>query len=228
MPWVVLGAISARVLAMSAEARHVITASDFDVYIARSEKARARRADRAPPMLGRTRAGQCRWCHHDILFPDDHKRAGEVNTRRGWHPECVGFYQIAANLHDAARRVLERRDRGVCLLCRQVCGPRFLGWRRWPEQLNFDYFDRPRRVSIARDRGLAPRYTPVDARWTSGWHVDHVVPLWSVRDATLAQRGCFWSVVNLQTLCETCHKAKSRREAAALAAWRVEQGAMAV
>lgn len=224
MPWVVLGAISARVLAMSAEARQVITASDFDAYIARSEKARARRADRAPPMPGRTRAGQCRWCHHNILFPDDHKRAGEINTRRGWHADCVGFYQIATNLHDAARRVLERRDRGVCALCRRACGPRFLGWRRWHVQLNFEYFDRPKRIARNRDRELALRFTPIEATWISTWHVDHIVPLWSIRGATLDQRGCFWSVTNLQTLCETCHKAKSKREAAALAAWRVNKG----
>lgn len=53
---------------------------------------------------------------------------------------------------------------------------------------------------------------------------DHIVPLWSVAGGvTMANRGCFFSLVNLWTLCHGCHLAKSAREAKARAKLRAAE-----
>jgi len=78
-----------------------------------------------------------------------------------------------------------------------------------------------------RDHGVCANCgsTPADriqnrnGRYDTGWCADHVVPLWSVdRNAENAFR--YWTLENLQTLCESCHKAKTAREAAERAAIR--------
>jgi hypothetical protein len=71
-----------------------------------------------------------------------------------------------------------------------------------------------------RDRGCCA----LCGRVARGWHLDHIVPLWSV-EASVATRGCFWGIVNLQTLCQACHLEKTAREATARAMRRRgEQG----
>lgn len=49
--------------------------------------------------------------------------------------------------------------------------------------------------------------------------VEHVRPLWSLTEEERT-RLRWWLPFNLQLLCEACHRAKSRREAAARAAFR--------
>lgn len=45
------------------------------------------------------------------------------------------------------------------------------------------------------------------------WDADHVVPLWAVnRDEPDAFK--YWTLDNLQTLCDPCHKKKTKKEAA--------------
>lgn len=59
-----------------------VAPADFDDYIARTDRARARRADRAPPMGGWTDAGFCQWCAREVLFAEDHKRFARRATKR--------------------------------------------------------------------------------------------------------------------------------------------------
>lgn len=49
--------------------------------------------------------------------------------------------------------------------------------------------------------------------------LEHVRPLWSLTDEQRQQLR-WWLPYNLQLLCSTCHKAKSRHEAQVRAAWR--------
>lgn len=48
------------------------------------------------------------------------------------------------------------------------------------------------------------------------WDVDHIIPLWMV-DREDDDAVFFYMLPNLQTLCERCHKEKSRRESTARA-----------
>lgn len=67
-----------------------------------------------------------------------------------------------------------------------------------------------------RDKGICAKCGR-DARST-GWQADHIVPLHLVdRSLPWAELKHFWSIDNLQTLCEGCHNAKSAAEAAARA-----------
>jgi len=48
------------------------------------------------------------------------------------------------------------------------------------------------------------------------WHVDHIFPLWLV-DPIDPERWRYWLLDNLQTLCASCHQAKTNSEAASRA-----------
>jgi hypothetical protein len=54
-------------------------------------------------------------------------------------------------------------------------------------------------------------------RGTDVWHLDHIHPLVENRGVGDIE---FWKMGNLQTLCQTCHKAKTSREATERAAAR--------
>jgi hypothetical protein len=55
--------------------------------------------------------GHCRWCG-DLIFRED----GQINLRRRWHEHCVNAYKEAA-WPRFARRLLYKRDKGVCAIC---------------------------------------------------------------------------------------------------------------
>lgn len=169
-----------------------------------------------PEWFWKAPAGTCRWCNEPTLYPEGHKRAGEVNTRRNWHDGCVGHYRITKFGEDQ-RRYVRKADGGLC----RACGwdvTKAVGYRRTPRVLWL-----PPNVEV---RGAYP-WTSFQSRkdWVQAcqlerdyrdWQADHIVPLWSVdRDAPDALR--FWGPENLQLLCGDCHKAKSAREAKARA-----------
>lgn len=60
----------------------------------------------------------------------------------------------------------------------------------------------------------AGAYCSVSPCWIS-WQIDHIIPLWLV-DRTLPFKKLieYWRIGNLQALCDTCHKAKTAKEAA--------------
>lgn len=158
------------------------------------------RHHRRPPMPPPQRAGTCQWCGGAILYPPGHKRAGEPNLRRSWHPECVEVFCIATRSVNQ-REACWRRDAGRCAACGVVAVRR--GWERGRE-----YYDWTSRHGSGR---------AVRVSWTDlhEWDADHIKPLWSApHDLGLADRDQWFGVENLQTLCRACHKAKSAREAA--------------
>lgn len=143
-------------------------------------------------------SGACPWCG---------EMSGE--KRRRWHPECVTAYRVACFSGDQ-RRALWKRDRGICAACGVDTRMVMLRWRairpaaRWADVPNLQPSSVPNRRSW---------YTPVECR-TLEWAADHIKPLWS-RPAVvpLADRATWWGMENLQTLCDPCHKAKTRAEA---------------
>jgi 5-methylcytosine-specific restriction endonuclease McrA len=130
--------------------------------------------------------GQCRWCGEPILHASGERR-GEVNRRRRWHPKCVDQYN--ASDPGEVRRMLRKRDRGRCAICRLDTNA-----------LRRELKGRGRARKL-RERGFKPRQ--------SLWEVDHVVPLID---------GGGHAADNLQTLCTPCHKLKTAEEARSRAA----------
>lgn len=143
-----------------------------------------------------------------------------------WHPECRYRYRIASNPH-IARCAVFMRDRGVC----QGCGVDCTHYTsRWPaDQMAALGITEPRvRVQLDVPRLYArcaeivnnrnyesPRNMPT-APWLGWWHVDHVLALHLV-DRAKPDAWEQWWLPNLQTLCQTCHEAKSAAETTARA-----------
>ena len=61
-------------------------------------------------------ANICTWCTDEIVRPEIHKRAGERNRRREWHPDCVIAYKLAISSTEQ-RRAVFARDHGRCAEC---------------------------------------------------------------------------------------------------------------
>lgn len=67
-----------------------------------------------------------------------------------------------------------------------------------------------------RDKGVCRTCgTQCDRKGKKGWDLDHIVPLIEAKGDL-----SFWQLGNLQTLCKTCHKAKTSQEASERAAAR--------
>ncbi len=160
-----------------------------------------------PPPPGKM--GVCTWCGEAIFFPANHKKAGEVNLRRCWHPGCVDAYKLATQ-SSWQREACWKRDKGVCATCGIVAVRK--GWRRGQKV----YYAAPMRSKLGGGIG-----TPVEWCDLHDWHADHIKPLWSVPPhLPLSERDAWWGIENLQTLCHACHRAKTKREAADRSAHR--------
>lgn len=127
--------------------------------------------------------GQCRWCGESVLHPSGAK-AGAVDRRRRWHPECVDAYN--ASDPSEARRRIRRRDRGRCNVCRVFTH----ALRRKMRKLGRG------RAKAIRELGFKPGQ--------SFWELDHIIPLVD---------GGSHEDENLQTLCTPCHSKKTAVEA---------------
>jgi hypothetical protein len=183
---------------------------------AKRDRAAAVRKRRMPPMPpGSKPSGTCQWCAGAIVFPEGHKQVGQPNLRRSWHPECVGWQKVAANSGDQ-RWAVWQRDHGRCALCCVVHPETSLvGWAPYGTK------DRPQisRISWKRQYdGFYVRatdwaeYCPIQSVMRSAWQADHIVPLWSIVAGDMGQRGCFFGMANLWTLCTGCHRTKTARE----------------
>jgi 5-methylcytosine-specific restriction endonuclease McrA len=145
-------------------------------------------SDHRRPRIPHTDAprGICRWCGKAIFHDEETPKAGEVNLRRRWHPDCVDEYN--ASDPREARRLVRRRDRGICREC----------------QLDTN---RLKRETKGRGRARKLRELGFKAR-RSLWELDHILPLID---------GGGHGLDNLQTLCVPCHEEKTAREAMARA-----------
>lgn len=158
--------------------------------------------------------GTCGWCGDAVT---------EKTPARGWflfwHPKCsreMGIIEQPALARDA---VFER-DKGICAQCKEDWSnaaqliPEFYvsAWREahFDEDTSTPGPDGKRRVQVHTIDGF--KY--VSLKSISLWHVDHRIPLWSVVHMPALQRIEYFKLANLQTLCDPCHKQKTKREAA--------------
>lgn len=150
-----------------------------------------RQKHRRPPLPESMRRkqpkGQCRWCDTPILKPD-----GSVNTYRGWHPDCVTLYRIAAFSNDQRRAVWER-DRGLCARCgtQTIRNVVIRGFGNTGDRV----------VDLAK---VPYHYLPPTGHL---WQADHIRPLVEA-NGDLA----YYAVANLQTLCTKCHLEKGAND----------------
>lgn len=162
---------------------------------------------RTPPRKPnpRTPKGFCVWCG-----------AKCEGRRRSWcSDKCVDEYRIA-NFAGAAQKAAWERDEGKCASCgstpesRRQWRARRNQWKRYP----------PPEYEAGT---LVTWIENVDP----GWNADHIIPLWSV-DRAAPDAFRFWRIENIATLCEPCHKAKTKAEAAQRAALKRPQKELAL
>jgi 5-methylcytosine-specific restriction endonuclease McrA len=82
----------------------------------------AHRKPPLPPHFDCTPVGTCRWCNQAIGLT----RTGKESRAR-WHPACVKEYQLMF-WPSEARKVVWKRDKGVCRSCGTQCERRNHGW----------------------------------------------------------------------------------------------------
>lgn len=81
----------------------------------------------APSDAGLSRRWSLLLVHGGNPLPGRAQRAGEINPRRHWHPDCLDLYLVATR-SEVMRAAVFRRDAGVCRLCGRVCADIFAKW----------------------------------------------------------------------------------------------------
>lgn len=129
----------------------------------------------------------CRWCRTKVEWP-----------RKSWcSDKCVEEYRDRYdNRHQ--RRMVRRRDRGVCALCHLDTVALA---RRVTE--TFKSTPKPAREAASVALLVAAGFTAQDLRWKarglcSLWQADHTVPV------VEGGGGARWET--LRTLCTACHR----------------------
>lgn len=136
-----------------------------------------------------TGARRCRWCWGDVAPP----------RRTFCGDACVHEYKEAVDWN-YVRRLVERRDRGVCAMCGVDTEKvrRILRGLRRRCRIDVHQPDHAS-VVLGRDHGK--------------WEADHIVP---------RHDGGSNELANLRTLCRACHKGVTRAFAAERARRRRE------
>jgi hypothetical protein len=171
--------------------------------------------------------GKCRWCGKPTV-----ERTGHTKALRWWHADCEAIVH-AISRAEIMRDLVFARDKGICAVCGEDWSEHFRlvpeyvpKWRsgaeqdehatRGPDGKRFvvqhwtaEYQGTPPTLA-----GLVGRYPWVSLIAISLWHVEHVVPLWKVEHLPAVDRIRYFMLSNLQTVCEPCHKHKSRKETA--------------
>lgn len=167
----------------------------------------------AEPANSAAPRGQCRWCDKPIWWPG---KPGVRDTRRNYHYKKHGETDCKRAWEESrswdARAVLKRRDKGVCAQCGHDCEAARLRFLRvWSEEAeprspfthasSHPSAEERRREEVERHL----RYRAALEKFGEDihWHADHIVAVVDGGDHTLD---------NLQTLCLTCHNAKTAEE----------------
>lgn len=144
----------------------------------------------------------CRWCGKPVA-------PGPTGRKRTWHAECLSAYFIATK-SSAQRNACLSRDGGRCCICGLQCEQPKPGSTFYPDD-GFGPYRLPPPFY-----GQEAEYPFSVVHWVTlrKWHADHTFPLWSVdRDLPWERLIWYWSINNLQSLCDECHKTKTNREA---------------
>ncbi len=167
-------------------------------------------------------AGWCRWCGEEILETKG-KNKGKRSKRRNW---CHGhYYEYQLRTQSAVQMsYVADRDGLQCAICKGgwkysageyavgTASPEYWGDEAWPDARKTIDGVQVGRVSFIR-------MVSNDGKL----EVDHIAPLWAVAHLPDYIRREFFGPDNLWLLCDPCHKAKSKREAADRAAGRAPE-----
>jgi len=153
------------------------------------------------------RPGRCTWCAGEILRPDGHA----VDKRRTWHsgkgsePDCLWDFYCHTRQPEQLIELL-RRQGPRCSGCDKASG-------RWSRLGDVDPVERRARPDPYW-RKAYPAETYVgpfcSISWASGLEVDHALALaLVVLLIPPADQWRYWGPMNLQGLCNACHKDKT-------------------
>ncbi len=198
------------------------------VGMSESDRAALTRARRTVPLPRRPKNAErpCGWCTKEITGPYAHLRS--------WHPDCKRIWLLHYD-RDAQARFLIDRDGYDCWDCRR-------GGRWWRLDLvvpRFAWQGRPHCMPGPKTEAQWQEKFPFAGQKVNGvivgifsaieWRphcgsleVDHEIPLWSIWHLPDDERRRFYGPENIRLRCNTCHKDKSKREAAERAALRTK------
>lgn len=194
-------------------------------YRAKADARAAKTAHRKVPMPPVPR-GHCRWCARPIVGVKG-KYIGRPNPLRSWcRPTDPGgrdcWFEFL--LHSSAETQFGYLARSRGLACAD-CGAedpqrwRSLGLCTFPDRNDVMPWDGPRNsaayweaLTIYRKANPYPQGTLIER--VTALEVDHVVPLWRVALMPIELRRPYFGPDFLQLLCNWCHKAKTKAEAA--------------
>jgi 5-methylcytosine-specific restriction endonuclease McrA len=141
-------------------------------------------------------SGSCRWCALPI-YHDRGKKKGLLAENRSWHTPCYNEY-LRFTDRNAQAHFLRDRDGPWCAICGPAEG-RWVGKRIWHDPV--------------KETGVT------EIEWSFTTEVDHIIPLWKAADyQDWLTRRRLYGPENLWLICGSCHKAKTRLEAAERAA----------
>lgn len=136
--------------------------------------------------------GLCKFC----CGPLPQKGDKGYHHARLWHPDCTRRF-IFLTGPGAQRSTVYARDKGVCACCGRDTNQDAVTTEK-P-----DYFKDGSDAFYAWQKRF---FTPL-------WSLDHIRPLWKSKGLPDEERLAFFELDNMQTLCPSCHAAKTRREA---------------
>lgn len=135
----------------------------------------------------------CRWCQVEVP-------RGRISF---CSEPCVEEYKIRRSAGDARRRV-EKRDHGICARC--GCDTLMLARVLNAARSSINTLKPPLRYRVPYDwRAKLERLLGFDPHRINYWDADHIV---AVVDGG---GGC--GIDNYQTLCQPCHKQKTKEAA---------------
>jgi 5-methylcytosine-specific restriction endonuclease McrA len=155
------------------------------------------------------RSGFCRWCGEGIYHTKG-PRAGETNSRRGWHDgrdgerNCLLEFYLHTRREVQVRHVIAR-DGEKCW----DCGEAPEKWIKNPKCPTGIW--RPFRARDDDRVEFVGTYYPI--RRASALEFEHTVPLWSVAHLPADERRKFFHVDNARMRCPDCHSRKTAQEA---------------
>ena len=154
--------------------------------------------------------GICKWCAKEL----PRNKNGSISRKTRWHGDCAAEYMLLTDYQTIIQAVF-RRDHGICAKCQDPgkLVRRYMGIARensdgsWSISATFNY---------GTENATA-------IMWRHIWEADHIVPLWQVKHLPDEERVKFFHLDNIQTLCKSCHAAKTTYEAGMRAHGRCDE-----
>lgn len=155
-------------------------------------------------------SGKCRWCG----LPVDEKTMFGAK-RLLWHAACELEFKIIT-MPEVARAELFKRDKGICVDCKEDWGDR-VRFRKGSASIHASdgEFDASGwATEETREFRRLGFYRSTEVIWISLWEADHNIPLWKIAHLPPLKRLEYFKLDALVTRCAPCHGRKTAKEAA--------------